>query len=277
MSNSTPLTWLAERYRDGPATTVASVLAIAILPLVAPAALANYQEWHSLGQGGAFPHNVFGWLGQGMLAVLAHRDTLDVGLFRKPSVVRQYGQHGQESFLQPHHQHQQDSLPPPLPVRGGARPHVPAGFVVLPQRQTEERASDAMIRQMEEHMSALAAANQSLLKVDASVLEGVGNPALFVADGKKAHPLFGDMMKGEVVHRHHEGSSHMTMSLADAEEVIRCGWGQRFRLGGIAVVPATYIMVYAPRNEAELEVWKQLVMASVRFILADEHTEVKDV
>jgi hypothetical protein len=71
------------------------------------------------------------------------------------------------------------------------------------------------------------------------------------------------------VHVHHQdGSTHVTLSLADAEEVLAKGWGRRHKLSGVAgKIPYTYLLIYAPRDEEEFEVWKGVVTAGCRFVV----------
>ena len=259
------LTNFIEHMKFKPTVPAATVLMTILAITIVPRLHQSYTIWYNLGPAGAIPRNILGWLVQGLVNPLAYSDPLSLSLFRQASIVKLYGANGQRSFLPGYK----------LPYRNGSRPHVPAGFVVVPQRQTAQKGSPEMICQMEAYMRFLAQANPQLLKIESSRLEGVGNPALFLADGL-SNPLVGGNMRGELVHRHGEGSSHMVLSLADAEEAVKKGWSQRFRLSNVILVPATYVMVYAPRNEEELAIWKSLVLASARFILANESTELMD-
>lgn len=79
-------------------------------------------------------------------------------------------------------------------------------------------------------------------------------------------------IKNEIAHMHitAEGSSHVTLSLADAEEVMTKGWGERHKLSGKGL-PWGYVLLYAPRNEEEITVLGRLLRAGVRFISAGEY------
>ncbi|RYC63275.1 hypothetical protein CHU98_g2909 [Xylaria longipes] len=61
----------------------------------------------------------------------------------------------------------------------------------------------------------------------------------------------------------------MFLSLVDAAEVVRRGWGERHKMSGVAsILPWGYVLVYAPRDDADgkgdWEVWKVLVIAAAR-------------
>lgn len=55
----------------------------------------------------------------------------------------------------------------------------------------------------------------------------------------------------------------------DARLVIERGWGERFGLSG-TVMPSWYVMVYAPRSEAEMSVVEGILRAAARFMIGDE-------
>ncbi len=68
----------------------------------------------------------------------------------------------------------------------------------------------------------------------------------------------------EVAHVHPQDNSlHVYLSPQDAKVVLTREWGQRFPVEGMA--PPSWIMVYAPRNEEEMEVVREIVRAAVCF------------
>ncbi|KPM43771.1 hypothetical protein AK830_g2800 [Neonectria ditissima] len=238
--------------RLGQLATPATVAGIALMPILAYT-VKSYRKWHALGRGG-LPHNIFGFAIQSVLQLLAKRDTIDDAPFSAPATVARYKPHGEETFLHA-----------PLLARTGSRPTVP-GFAA-PQRQITEQATAAIKDKMTRYLDAVAAANPNALVCELSRLEGGNGPGIYLAD--KAHaPAFMSDLKGEVVHHHLEGSSHMVLSLADAREAVSKGWAQRFPLAGVRAIPWTYVLVYAPRDEGELAVWKGLVVAALRFVTA---------
>lgn len=71
---------------------------------------------------------------------------------------------------------------------------------------------------------------------------------------------------GEMLHPHDEGSTHAVHSLSDATRAIELGWAERHLLSGVhGVIPWGYVLIYAPRNDAEFEGWEEVVLAAVRF------------
>ena len=59
-------------------------------------------------------------------------------------------------------------------------------------------------------------------------------------------------------------SAHCYLSLADAKEVLEKGWGERHRVSG-NLIPLQYTFLYAPRNVGEVEVFIQIIEASVKY------------
>jgi hypothetical protein len=79
---------------------------------------------------------------------------------------------------------------------------------------------------------------------------------------------------GELGHIHCDTSLHLYFSPADAKVVIEKGWAQRHRCARRQVwgaenmfgIGITFLIVYAPRNAAELEVLATLIRVSAAFI-----------
>lgn len=76
-------------------------------------------------------------------------------------------------------------------------------------------------------------------------------------------PSWAKRTHGEIAHIHidADGSGHCSMSPADAMEVVEKGWGQRHRLSHW--INIGFVMVYAPRNEEEVEVMRTIFGAAV--------------
>lgn len=242
----------------------AIALTLAALTISLPTlsyAVKSYRGYLALGRGGV-PYNIFGWALQGLLQLLASWDTRDPSPLTKPKnrkATERYG--GSKTFF-----------PSPIPERVGDRPVVP-GYVA-PQRQTTQQPTDVevMTKRMRAYVDELLIQNTSLLILKPSNLEGVGTPAVFLdttttaSSGTTELPGFMKGLKGELTHVHPECSSHITLSMADAEEVARKGWGERHRLSGVGPLPWSYMLVYAPRDDEELEVWKGIVRAGLKFV-----------
>lgn len=148
-----------------------------------------------------------------------------------------------------------------LPTRTGPRPKI-AG--IAPQRQLDQQGCADMYQTLRTSLENLAVKNQRLLRVGTSCFEKKGL-ALFVR-----HPINATCM-GEVCHVHHSDRSlHMNLHPDDAKVVLENGWGERHPLarGGWmrAYVPREFVMIYAPRDETELEVVCRIIEAATFWV-----------
>ncbi|KAH8899318.1 hypothetical protein GQ53DRAFT_758534 [Thozetella sp. PMI_491] len=234
--------------------------ALALVPL-ASYAVSSYRGFLALGRGG-IPYNAFGWLLQCLMQPIARRDLTNLAPYTDPEVVERFAPLGRQSFL-----------PGPLAERGGPRPDVPN--YVVPQRQMTERAPPEMIAKMRAYLDTLAGTNVAWFVARPSKLEGVGTPAIHVHEGQGPAFMAKTMLGTEALHVHDEGSSHMTLSLKDAEEVIAKGWGQRHMLSGRGnMLPWNYVLVYTPRDDGEYAAWQGLVQATMAYIAGGAKIEL---
>jgi Family of unknown function (DUF5519) len=74
----------------------------------------------------------------------------------------------------------------------------------------------------------------------------------------------GFMIEREFAHLHpaRDGSLHMALPPAIVDTVIDNGWAERHPLAGKHGLPNNIVMVYGPRDDAELEIVAALVSAS---------------
>ncbi|MCJ1237155.1 hypothetical protein MMC14_005140 [Varicellaria rhodocarpa] len=240
-----------------PTTILITILSLP-LPLLLRTAYNDYNNWHALGPGG-IPHNVFGYLLQCGLQLFATRER-----DRKSTAcyIGAGGELDRRSFFL-----EEEGVP----VREGGRPEV-AGWV-LPHRQIgggREGAGEGVKEAIEAALSHISRSNPSLLETGPSLIE-LSSPALFVSANAFApnHAYFKAAPR-EVFHNHNaEGSSHAILSAADASTVVERGWGERHGLAGSRImgVPIQYVMVYAPRNEKEVEVVVGIAKAAARYAL----------
>jgi len=117
----------------------------------------------------------------------------------------------------------------------------------------------------------LAANKPQLLVSGPSIIEG-GSPALFISS-KRGLPKHDYYKKApyEVIHMHEtDGSLHCILSAADAKLLIQKGWGERHGLNGKIGFPRGYLMVYAPRDESELDVILSIMKAAAQYGLGGE-------
>jgi hypothetical protein len=232
---------------------IAAVLGAALGIPVFRIAARDYHGYLALGPGG-LPHNVVGWIGQMLLKPLRVEpfgtSCYDETAFEKA------GPNGHVAFLS-----EKD-----VPVRQAPRPAI--GSWAVPSRQVSDLADESIIERYQEFLRSLAAESPSKLKIATSIVERRG-PALFATSEGELHPI-AKRTKGEIGHMHaSDGSIHVNLAPKDAKLVLERGWGQRHPLAGRLLYLGN-IMVYAPRNEEELEVVESITRAGARFMVGEE-------
>ena len=156
-----------------------------------------------------------------------------------------------------------------LPKRIGSRPKI-AG--IAPQRQIDQPGCPVMYQKLRSSLETLADKHPGPFRIGTSCFEKKGL-ALFAREPINA------TCRGEICHVHHSDRSlHMNLHPDDAKVVLENGWGERHPLarGGWlkAYVPREFIMVYAPRDPAELEVVCRIIEAA-GFWVCGEQFEMK--
>jgi hypothetical protein len=135
----------------------------------------------------------------------------------------------------------------------------------MPEKISPEAAS-SLQNLMQEFAS--TAPYSSYIETRPSKTEGGTGPAIYVNPDVKtinpaAHKIF-----YELAHVHpSENSLHVYVSPRDAKLVMKRGWGQRFPVTWLA--PPSWMMVYAPRTEEEVEVVREIVRAAVCFAVGE--------
>jgi len=152
-----------------------------------------------------------------------------------------------------------------FPQRRGPRPQI-AG--IAPQRQINQRGCPVAYKALLEALESAATQNPEKLHTGISCFEKKGL-SLF-----SKYPI-NTTCKGEIVHVHNsDRSMHINMHPDDAKLVIEKGWGERHPLarGGWfkQYVPREFMMIYAPRNRAEMEVVFQIIEASGYWISGEK-------
>jgi hypothetical protein len=145
----------------------------------------------------------------------------------------------------------------------------------MPQRQVSENITPAASSILHNLMQEFARtpAYAPYIEQRPSKTEGGTGPAIYVnPDVKTINPVAHKIFY-EVAHVHpSENSLHVYVSPQDARLVIKRGWGQRFPVTWLA--PPSWIMVYAPRTEEEVEVVREIVRAGVCFAIG-QNVEAK--
>lgn len=219
----------------------------------------EYKQWKAMGQGGTS----MSWSGfmsnKAAEKTMAFEDTLTSDVYQNPS---KYATGWDKATPAQRAAAQVSYLKEPLPVREG--PRVRAKKFVFPQR--ERNAADP---QDETIKAAYQEAFKALANADTewktSVLEKHGT-ALFLRESLPLSPLAGPAQR-EICHIHGtDMSGHVTLSFADAQEVITKGWGERHRLSGTSWIHLGYTMVYVPNNLEEVQVFAKIFQAGVDYM-----------
>ncbi len=84
--------------------------------------------------------------------------------------------------------------------------------------------------------------------------EAVGPPEAFLIDREFAH-----------VHPAPDHSLHAMLPIETVSEAVAAGWAEPHPVALSGLIPSNAVMLYAPRDEAELDVIERLVRASHAF------------
>ncbi|KAL7900051.1 hypothetical protein HDV63DRAFT_370236 [Trichoderma sp. SZMC 28014] len=153
-----------------------------------------------------------------------------------------------------------------LPYRAGPRPIV-AG--IAPQRQLDQHGDQRCYLALRRAMERLSMQNPNKFGTERSCQEKHGL-ALFAR-----HPLQTNC-QGEICHVHDsDHSMHMSLHPDDIKEILQKGWGQRHPLawkGKYIQMPVVqeFVMVYAPRDEMELDIVCKIISAAIWFTVAED-------
>jgi hypothetical protein len=196
---------------------------------------ADYKGWVELGDGGIEP-SVPGWLAMNALRIVSSRQVLRTAKFEIDV----------------------DARLATLPFRAADRPSV-APYPV-PHREAGSDCSPEMLAQLDAMLVAARERFADHTEVGTSKYERHAD-AVFVPRSIKR----GESRNGEIVHVHHpQGSLHVHCSPSDARIVIERGWGELHPLAVRGVgLPRTYLLLYAPRTEADLAGIRAIVDAAL--------------
>ncbi len=240
---------ITQFFRQRPLVASSALgLGLAAIPLISHI-IRSYRGFLALGPGG-LPYNFLGWSIQALGQPFARHDIRESQPFADPRIFDRYAPHGRTSYLDE------------VPVRRGERPDVPT--YVAPQRQMTDHSDAPRIETMKLDLAERVAQHAELLTLAPSRLEGPKHQALWIAEAAEKPAYLAKSTRGEFAHVHPDGSSHLVLSLADAEVATAKGWAERHMLSGV-ILPLNYVLIYAPRDEEEFQVWKKLLAAAIAF------------
>lgn len=167
--------------------------------------------------------------------------------------------------LTPHNAWGPSYLPWSLPCREGPRARIMPR--IMPQRQIPEPIDPESHARLHGLVRKLATEHPTLLESKPSHTEGKSTDGLYAlptCEDLNPKAKEDKLLQREIAHAHPaDNSLHVWLSGPDARKVMEAGWGQRFPLQW---VDQGWTMVYAPRNEAEMDVVEQIVKAGVGWV-----------
>ncbi|KAH7183338.1 uncharacterized protein B0J16DRAFT_373816 [Fusarium flagelliforme] len=223
----------------------------------------DYRDYLALGPGGP-PYNVKGWAWI----------TFGIRPFALSkcgaTYVADYPTQGSHSSIQNIPRRQGDRA-----ILGGIAPH----------RQLSQHAPERMRTYITNLFNNAARQHPSILEIKKSLYER-HHDALFVAhklleSQPDTLPNTVIIARGELGHAHPDLSVHLYLSPADARVIIEKGWAERHRLSvpesswvkNKYAIASTYLMIYGPRDEKEMEILRVILENSIRFMTGQEDVE----
>ncbi len=146
-----------------------------------------------------------------------------------------------------------------LPVRSGVRPTTgPA----MPHQQLDQNAPPSLQEELWQRMTQLEG-----VQVGGSHVSLPDSRALHLDPQLARGPADAYMLGTEFVHLHGpaDGSLHAMLPPAVAREAVEKGWAELHPMAQQGFAPSHLVMIYGPRDDAELEIVWRLVEAGYSF------------
>ncbi|KAJ5232515.1 hypothetical protein N7468_005471 [Penicillium chermesinum] len=238
-----------------------------------PAVYRDYKTFISYGPGGV-PSNLFGWLLVRLAFQPFSREMLSTRVYDERVTAGEGHSSNNEGFLtlEPHQARDVEDRP----VVG---PHV------VPQRQLSQVPDEAVMHVKNRRSVPLVRASKQPPREVPALMAEAHADGLFLADNIPASGI-AKQMKGEIAHLHTGRRALCSYDpspcrFLTGKKVIEAGWGQRHGFAGTSAlkflsfgtkpdIPAEFLLVYAPRDETEIETFMQIMAASVKFMTGRE-------
>jgi hypothetical protein len=149
---------------------------------------------------------------------------------------------------------------PSLPTRVGERPRTTP---TNPHTQLDQQPTDLRwVERLAEGVFALPGVVEQPSRISVP-----GARALVLAPGEPGGPPEAFLIDREFAHLHPapDHSLHAMLPTETVTEAVAAGWAEPHPVALRGLIPPTAVMLYAPRDEAELEVIESLVRASYAF------------
>jgi hypothetical protein len=151
-------------------------------------------------------------------------------------------------------------MPSDLPRRPGARP---ATTPTNPHTQLDQQPGDpAIVEELARRLFALPG-----IVEEPSRISVPGARAATIAPGEPTGPPEAFLIDREFAHLHPspDHSLHAMLPPDVAAEAVEAGWAEPHPVARMGLIPPTAVMLYAPRDGAELAVVETLIRASHAF------------
>lgn len=152
----------------------------------------------------------------------------------------------------------------PLPRRAGDRPQTTP---TNPHTQlTQQPPDDDLREELARRLFALPGVEER-----PSVISVPGARALWLAEGAGPAPADAFMAGREFAHLHprSDHSLHAMLPVDVAEAAVEAGWAEPHPVARLGLIGPGAVMLYAPRDEEELDVVESLVGVSYRYARGD--------
>lgn len=146
-----------------------------------------------------------------------------------------------------------------LPERSGSRPKTTP---TNPHTQLDQNPDARIVQELARRVFALPGVEER-----PSAISVPGARALWLREEVPAGPPEAFMIGREFAHIHPmpDGSLHAALPPEIADEAVRKGWAEQHPVARMGFIPQNVVMIYAPRDEAEVEIVAGLVAEAYRY------------
>jgi hypothetical protein len=146
-----------------------------------------------------------------------------------------------------------------LPPREGPRPRTTP---TNPHTQLDQNPGPSLVQELARRTFALPDVEER-----PSAISVPGARALWLSEDVPAGPREAFMIGREFAHIHPmpDGSLHAALPPEVAREAVEKEWAEQHPVARLGYIPENVVMIYAPRDEPELEIVLKLVEESRRY------------
>ncbi len=151
-----------------------------------------------------------------------------------------------------------------LPERFGPKPQTTSS---APHEQLDQNPSAIVYARFKD-----MAFNFPHVERRPSIISVPGAEALWLTVEQKHRCDEAFIIGNEFAHVHppHDGSMHMMLPREDVQDLFDKGWGEAHPLALLGHIPPTAVMVFAPRDDTEVEIVLQITEMSYRFAAGEQ-------